>query len=62
MTDKNQSLERSVAILDCLRLTRLFWVLRDAARKAIFVHTAGRLMAAMRNLVSSTRILKHWLI
>jgi len=51
MAEKNQSLERSVAILDCFTLETPVLGVRDAARKAnLSSSTAGRLMAAMKDL------------
>ena len=51
MTDKNQSLERLIAILDCFTLETPVMGVREAARKAnLSSSTAGRLMAAMRDL------------
>ncbi len=51
MAEKNQSLERSVAILDCFTLETPVLGVRDAARKAnLSPSTTGRLMAAMKEL------------
>lgn len=51
MAEKNQSLERSVAILDCFTLETPVLGVRDAARKAnLSSSTTGRLMAAMKEL------------
>ncbi len=51
MADKNQSLERSVAILDCFTLDAPVMGIREVARKAnLSSSTAGRLMAAMKEL------------
>ena len=51
MRNKNQSLERLIAILDCFTLETPVMGVREAARKAnLSSSTAGRLMAAMRDL------------
>ncbi len=51
MADRNQSLERSVAILDCFTLETPVLGVRDAARKTkLSSSTTGRLMAAMKEL------------
>lgn len=51
MAIKNQSLERAVAILDCFTLESPVLGVRDVARKTnLSSSTAGRLMAAMKEL------------
>ncbi|HUV16813.1 MAG TPA: IclR family transcriptional regulator [Pelolinea sp.] len=51
MSDKSQSLERIVSILDCFTLEEPVLGVREAARKAgLSSSTAGRLMANMKSL------------
>ena len=51
MADKNQSLERAVAILECFTLDKPVLGVREAARKArLSSSAAGRLMGAMKDL------------
>jgi DNA-binding IclR family transcriptional regulator len=51
MSDKSQSLERIVAILDCFNMEEPVLGVREVARKAGLSHsTAGRLMANMKTL------------
>lgn len=51
MTDKNQSLERAVNILDCFTLEEPVMGVREVARKAnLSSSTTGRLMAALKEL------------
>jgi DNA-binding IclR family transcriptional regulator len=51
MSDKNQSLERIVSILDCFSLDEPVLGVREVARKTGLSHsTAGRLMASMKSL------------
>ena len=51
MADKNQSLERVGAILDCFTLDETVMGVREVARKTnLSTSTSGRLMAAMKEL------------
>lgn len=51
MAEKNQSLERAVAILECFTLDEPVLGVREAARKArLSSSAAGRLMGAMKDL------------